>query len=566
VSWFRRDRLIALALAGALPALAQVPPAERAPAERPPLPDFLKEPAKPPVQLPPAPVVPEGRLSAALRVFVERYRVTGATAFGAEELEKVLAPWTGRMVGNEELEEARLALTRHYVAAGYVNSGAVIPDQKIERGTVEIQVIEGRLVEIVETGAHGFRPGFIRDRLALGAGPPLNVNRLQERMQILLQNPQIERINAELQPGLKPGEAVLRVDATEGKRHSVGMQYANNRSPAVGAERMELAFGFRNALGLGESWGLRVGDSDGLEDWLASVAVPVGARDTMLSLRVEENRARVIEPPFDRIDIANRSRFTEVGIAHPVWRTLSREVALGAALTRRRNASFLLGQPFAFTPGLRDGRSTVSALRLSADWTDRSAESVFAARMTLNLGIDRFGATVSDAGNPDSKFRTTLVQLQWARRLPGEQGQILLRADLQRSNDVLLPSEKLGIGGASTVRGYRENTLVKDNGAILSAEYRRAVGKFAPLGLNLGEEDGLLEVAVFFDAGAGRDENEAGGGPRRLRAFGPGVRWTPVRGALVQLYKGFALDKVAVRDPKLPDRGVHFLFAWQAQF
>src|SRR5688572_25252910 len=98
---------------------------ERGPAERPPLPGFLREVPAPRFELPPAPAFPEPRLSPSIRIFVSRFRVSGATAFPPAELEALVARHAGRVIGNDELEEARLAITRHYVAAGYINSGAV---------------------------------------------------------------------------------------------------------------------------------------------------------------------------------------------------------------------------------------------------------------------------------------------------------------------------------------------------------------------------------------------------------------------------------------------------------
>ena len=49
---------------------------------------------------------------------------------------------TGRPISSEELLAARDAVTQHYVDAGYVTSGAVVPDQKLEDGLVRIQVVE----------------------------------------------------------------------------------------------------------------------------------------------------------------------------------------------------------------------------------------------------------------------------------------------------------------------------------------------------------------------------------------------------------------------------------------
>ena len=86
------------------------------------------------------------------QVFIREIRLTGNTAFSAEELAEVTAAYTNRYLTSEDLEALRQALTVHYVQRGYLNSGAVIPDQKVTDGVVELHIVEGRLTEIDVTG------------------------------------------------------------------------------------------------------------------------------------------------------------------------------------------------------------------------------------------------------------------------------------------------------------------------------------------------------------------------------------------------------------------------------
>jgi len=552
--------VLLLPLAGTT--LAQVTGVQRGPAERPVLPGFRAEPALPGFTLPPAPLFPEARSPDMLKTVITRFRVTGSTVWPAAELEAMLARYAGRPLDSDDIEEARLALTQRYITAGYINSGAVIPDQDLRDGVLEIRIVEGRLTGIVVGGENGFRDGFIRERMALGAGQPLNLLQLQERMQVLLQNPQIERINAELAPGVRPGEAQLKLDVVEAKRNLFAFAVANNRSPSVGAERGEVQMAWRNALGLGESWGLRFGASGGQEELFANFAVPVNAYDTLLMLKYEKNDTRVVEKPFDLIDITNRSTNVEFGFGHPVVRNAAREIFLSANLVKRNNESFLLGDSFSFIPGLPDGKNTVVALRLAADWSERSADQVLAARFMLSQGLDTLGATVNP-GFADSLFTSRLVQAQWARRLGAQLGQVIVRADWQRANGALLPSEKFAVGGMQSVRGYRENALVRDHGEVLSAEYRHPVGRIQASELGSGPDDGGVELAVFADAGKSRDD---GGRAQKLSSWGLGLRWTPAAGMLAQLYKGFAQQKLVTPTTTPSDRGIHFLFSLSAPF
>lgn len=538
---------LSFAIVSIAAAQTPAPLPERGPAERPPLPGFRTEPA-PRFELPPLPAPRQPRLSAPMRIYVSRFEVSGATAFSRAELEALLAPFVGRTIGNEELEEARLALTRHYIAAGYINSGAVIPDQEVRDGVVRIDVIEGRLTRIQVGGENRFRPGFIERRIALGAGPPLDVNRLQEQMQFLLQNPQIERVNAELAPGTRPGEAVVRMDVTEAPRGTYGFALANNRSPAIGSVRGEANLAYRNPTGRGDALGARFGYGQGIRDWMASYAVPLSPREALLSMRYERIETEVVEPPFRLINIENEADYMDIGISRPVFRTVARRLDLGAILSRRTNASFLLGQPFSFTPGSADGRTVVTALRLIGDWTDRAPDRVLALRLTLSEGIDALGSTVTP-GAPDSRFTTRLAQAQLAQRLTSRGDQLILRGDWQRSNGSLLAAEKFALGGMQSVRGYRENAAVHDNGRAVSLEYRRPLVE-------------ALEGAVFTDYGEGADD----AGSTRLASLGAGLRWTPAPGVLLQLYKGFALYNPPTRTMDPQDRGLHFSAALQKSF
>lgn len=509
----------------------------------------------------------QDKLSSGLQLTVRRFEISGSSVFSASELEAEAAPFLNRPIGSEELEELRLRLTRRYVAAGYINSGALIPDQEVRDGVVAIRIVEGTLDEIAVGGAHRFEAEFIGARLRQGAGPPLNVGALQERMQLLLQNPQIERVNAELAPGERPGSSVLRVAVTEAPRHTLGLAFANHRSPSVGSERLELLGAVRNLLGRGDAWSLRLGKTRGLGDYALQGSLPLNAADTALTLRHERNNAAVIEAPFDALDIDSRSRTTEIGVRHPVFRTLRRSLTLGAELALREAETRLGGVPFSFSPGVRNGRSEVAALRLSAEWLARGRDEVFSARAVLSRGLDAFGATVNRDGTPDSRFTAALFQAQWLRRVSEAGAQLVLRADAQAADSALLPLEKFAVGGADSVRGFRENRLIRDRGWAASAEWRFPVARLPLPGLSALPEDGRVSLALFADAGRAWDKDKGGGGAgERLWGAGPGVRWDISADSYAQLYWAGLRRRAMQAGDDAQDRGVHFRLVLQKHF
>lgn len=533
-------------------------PIDRPGAARPALPPFAPA-GEPPSILPR--IAPfesdEPRLSEQLRVFVKRIRVTGATAIGAEELAAVVRPYEDRTATSEELQELRQKLTLLYVNRGYVNSGAVLPDQEVRDGVIEYRIVEGRLNEVVVTGNARLRADYVSGRIFLGAGPPLNLNELQRQLQLLQQGGLLERVNAELVPGVAPGESTLRVAVEEARPYQVVVSAGNNRSPSVGSNRGEVAFGHRNLTGRGDALGIRYGliPSTSKQDWSLDYSLPINPYDTTVFLRSNFSESIVIETPFHLLDIQSKARTKAVGVSHPLLQTPNQTFALSLAREWRTSQSFLLGQPFSFAPGIPDGRSAERVWRFAQDWLRRADDEVIAFRSTFSHGHTNATDKVAGIG-PERTFTSWLGQFQWARRFPGNGSQLLFRADLQYTGDALLTLEKFSLGGVNSVRGFRESQFLRDKGYVLSLEYRLPV---------MTSESGetRLQLAPFIDHGGGWNADATPDSPRSLTGAGVGLLWTPHKQWQAQLYLARGSRKIPQTERSWQDRGVHFLAAFQ---
>ena len=530
-------------------------PSETRPGEKPlPLPEFRK-PAPELLELPPVKPPEAGRVPLGVRVTVGKFRITGNTVISDAELAKVAAPFENRELGTAELEELRRQLTLLYVNRGYINSGAVIPDQRIAAdGVVEIRIVEGRLVRIEVEGTEHFRSSYFSDRIALHAGPPLNMGELEQGLQIRLRDPLVTSINAQLAPGERPGEAVLKAKIAEAPRYDLGASLDNKLSPSLGEAQLTLHGAMRNLYGGGDVLTADVGGAEGIPyDILVRYRAPLTAQDTTLGLYYERAKSEVVQKPFDALEITSEIESFGLQLSRPVYRSANRDLLLGASLERRTSETSLLGEPFSFSPGVENGKATVSVLRFAQDFVDRGRDQVVAARSIFSFGLDAFGSTVHDDA-PDSRFATWLVQLQWVRRF-GERGhQLHFRASGQFANDSLLPIEQFSVGGLDSVRGFRTNQLVRDNGYTASLEYRLPL--FAnPVGWR------NLQLAAFADTGGAKNKEGANPTPTRLTGIGLGLVWS--LGARYQAELYFADGRTDVPEQpghSLQDDGVHFRF------
>jgi hemolysin activation/secretion protein len=529
------------------------------PEEQPPPP--LPRPTLPP--LPPQP--PEERERLPLpRVFIRQIKITGNTVFSEEDLAAVTTAYVNRYVTSEHLEALRLALTRFYVEAGYINSGALLPDQTVTEGVITYHIIEGALTNVTVEGNRWFREGYIRKRLALDVEPPLHIGVLQDRLQRLQQDDRIERLDAELRPGVWLGESVLHVRVEEQLPFFVALEFNNYQSATVGAERGLITVAHRNLTGNGDIWSFTYGRSAGLDLQVdTSYALPLSPRDTTVGLRYQRNNSSVIEASFEPLEIESESEIFTLSLRHPVYRTLRRELALALAVERLQSKTFLLGQPFSFALGTRDGEATDTALRLSAEWHHRAQNQVFAARSRFSVGIDALGATINRSDLPDGQFFAWLGQFQWARRLETQAIELLFRLDLQLTADPLLPLEQIAVGGRYSVRGYRENQLVRDNALIASLESR------LPLIRNRRWAE-FVQLVPFVDFGEASNRQVPTPDPTTLVSVGLGLRWAATFGTVVplraqfELFWGLKLKNVETEGGDLQDQGLHFQFVLSA--
>ncbi len=509
------------------------------------------------------PVKTDGsRLSTVGEIRVNEYRFKGNTVFPDPELAEVLAPYSGRVITAEELQEAREAVTRYYVDRGYVNSGAIIPDQPVAGGVITLRVIEGRIIRMEIEGNRRLRTGYLARRLAPAVSPeagPLNIRRIQEHLRLLKQDPRVENIHAEVSPGLGLGEAVLTVTVEEARPYILGVSAGNENSPKIGAHRGEVRAGHRNLTGWGDTLRAEYGVTEGLDDWAVSYTIPLTRRETTLAVGVERSESAVVEDPFRRLDIRSKTTTYSAEIRHPFHRTLSNEFSMGLRLERRRSETSLLGEGFSFSEGVPEtGESEISVLRFSQQWVDRSLTHVLALRSAFGFGLDLFDATI-DPDKPDGRFITWLGQVQWLRRFETLDSQVLFRTDLRLSDDPLLPMEKFGVGGATTVRGYRENQMTTDNALVSSLEWRVPVFR-APLpGVSRGAADGRVRLCPFVDYGRGWNSQGTDPSPADLYSAGLGARWDISGDVRANLYWGYGFKEVPEPEEEdLQDDGFHF--------
>jgi len=518
----------------------------------------------------------EKRLSSAASVYVNKFILDGNSVFSDEDLAFIVLPYEEREISSEEVHEVKNKISLFYYSKGYVNSGAIIPDQKISDGNIRIQIIEGILPKITVTGNTWLKSHYISRRLEIATGDgkaPLNINRLQNRLKMIKQDPIVENINANLSPGLKLGEAELEVSVKEARPYFLNFEFSNSNSPSVGSYRGDVIFEHINMTGYGDKIRFKYGITEGLDTIASKYVLPINRWGSTFSLIADRSKSEVVINPFEDLRINGDTTTLGFGFKHPFYKTVSSEFLMGLNFEHRKSNTYIFDdQSFSFTTGVYNGESKVSVLRFSQEWIQRSLSQVIAARSTISIGLDILDSTdltkEPDALTqlkahenetiPKGTFATWLGQFQWIRRI--KDTQLISRLDLRLSDSPLLPIEKFAIGGRGTVRGYRENLMTPDNGLVASLEWRIPVAQWNIPLLTKNQKMGTVSLAPFFDFGWGGNRKSDQPDPRTISSVGLGARWEISENFYTELYWGYALrDIEQTTDYDLQDDGIHFL-------
>lgn len=521
------------------------------------VPDFEPDARAQPRALLPPLELPDVDRSRAAAARIEEIRVAGNTVLPPADVERVTRRFTGRSLAWTELDDLRDALTRLYLDAGYVTSGAVIPPQSVRDGVLEVQMVEGRLAAVEVENPGRLRESYVRQRLERDLGEVVQVDRLRARLVVLQRDPRIESVHAELLAGAEAGQARLRVRVVESRAWWLRVAGGNLSSPLIGEWRGDVAAGHLDVLGFGDriEGELRLGET--LRDVRVQLGLPVTSRDTLLLAFGRGTWSRIVEDPLADFDIESATETWGIAVEQPVHRTLRSQALLFAGGEWRRSRSSLLGRRFSFTPGPENGVATLAVLRLGASFEHSGSEQALALRSQLSIGLDALGATSHPGDVPDGQFVAWLNQLNYVRRLPFHDVEAALRGELQLSPDPLLGLEQFALGGTDSLRGFRRNQLVRDDGVVGSAELRIPV----PLP-ELGAERPQLALVPFVDAGHGWNVGRPGSQRDTLVSVGLGLRADLLGSLHLAVYWGEPLAGGTHGSGSLQDSGVSLEVIW----
>ena len=425
----------------------------------------------------------------AVTITVTHFVFTGNTLLAEDQLAAVTAGFINRPLSFTELQKAAAAVADRYRQAGWVVR-AYLPKQEIDRGSVIIQIIEGRFGRIHLDGSEPTRlklPTALRTIEARQKqGAPINADAIDRAVMLLDDLPGVAATST-FREGEQEGETDLVLKLADTPVFLGNVELDNTGSRATGRERVALTAYLDSPLGFGEQLAANVVHTEGSDYARLGLTVPVGVDGLRVGLNGSRLDYRVITPENKLLDIRGIADTAGIEASYPIIRSRAANLSLAAAFERK-----------AFDNWTNTGSSNRYHINVATGTLAGNSFDGFGGNGANNASIgftaghvDLTGSAnqAADAASSQTaghyqKLKLTLSRNQTVTDNISVYGQYLY----QVASKNLDSSEKLTLGGASGVRAYPSGEGSGADGHLLTLEARVRL----PEGVNL---------TLFHDAG-----------------------------------------------------------------
>lgn len=446
---------------------------------------------------------------------IKTIELKGADALSEGERQRLLKPFLNQCLGVPQLNQLLKVITDHYLEKGLVTSRAYLPQQDLSSGHLQVLVVEGRL-----EGLKGAENSQLSDReLAMAfpgkTGDLLNLREMEQMVDQLNRLPS-NRAQMALTPGQNIGGSEVRVNNAPQKPWRAGLSRHNDGQKSTGEQQWGASLDWDSPLGLADQLVLR-GGHDAVSDHqktsrngMLYYNLPFGWWNLSYTYSESEYRALGQANGFN-FKQSGDSQNHQVRLERVVHRDAVSKTSLNTGLSYLRTNNFI-----------EDSKLAESSNRISeAQFGINHGRRIGNAFVNLDLGLQQ-GIGALDAqgdhepgpGLPDARYRKYTATLSYLQpfMLGGESFSFSSLMTGQRSEDVLFSPQRMSLGGLSSVRGYKDQTLSGDSGGYwrndlrwsrpVAVEWLRPV--FAEYGTSLGYDQGVIRGNRYNGSEHGR--------------------------------------------------------------
>jgi hemolysin activation/secretion protein len=478
------------------------------------------------------------------KVLIKKIKVEGVTLLPQKQVDSVVSGFEGKELSMSAMQKVADLVTDEYRKNGYVTSRAYLPPQTVEKGTLLIRVVEGKLGKLEIQGNRFFKTSLLKKKINIPAGSSFNYSSLQKSLTYINEHPD-RTAKAVLSPGEAPGTTDILVDVKDRLPIHAGIEYDNYGSRYIGRNRGTLFIEDNNLLGFDDRAYIRLQrtESSHLKMMTGGYIFPLG-NTIKLGAYGFQSKTR-LGKEFEDLDARGKANIWGLFYNQDLVDTENVDIAFHAGFDYKNIKNYLLGE--------ENSEDDLRIFKAGVDFdvSDKWGRTIITSE--LDAGLPNFWGSMSSHDSHSSrsgyggKFFKGVFNIFRLQPMPFS-SDILFKNTAQFTNDVLVASEQFQIGGATSVRGYSPAEQVGDKGIYSSVEWSFPP-YFVPksLGLPLTKEKvyDTVRIVGFFDWATAHSNKTLAGEKKHqtLKGAGVGVRLNVKDNVSFRIEFGYPIGK-----------------------
>jgi len=475
-----------------------------------------------------------------VKVFIKQIIVDGNSLLPDSVLRAVLAPFENKELSFEDAKNVAMALTNEYRKRGYFLAQAYVPYQRITKGVLQINVIEGKLGKVVVRGnkhystkyiLYSFRPATEHNTLRYDS--------LEKYIMLLNENTDLH-VAAVLQPGEAPGTTDVVLNVTDSAPSHLDGDFNNFGTITGGQHQPSLTYSAGNLITEGSNFTVTPlfpypNKSTDLTHPIVSAnySMPINNLGTKMTASYSSADVR-LGAELDVLNVVGNTNIVGVGMSQALSRSDSHSSNMTATFYSKSSHNFVLN-----TQTSRDVLREI-AVGYNINWVSGSGSNLYDATFTKGLGTLFGGETNYDplssnpgTGDDFSKMNMDIYRFQSL----GSGILMILKGSGQYAFNALVSPEQYLAGGSESIRGYRPAEIVGDSGWNGTLEFRIPV---------FTRPKSNLQFEIFSDMGSEYTRLVSPGtlNSKSLWGGGFGFRMNSGDNTAIRLELGFPLTPV----------------------
>lgn len=386
------------------------------------------------------------------------------------DFDAAVQPYIGQPVTMKSLAELTRSIVAYFRDHDRPVVNVFVPEQSITSGYVQLVVVISRVEKVDATGARYFSNSFLKAQVRLRPEDEISGSQLNSDLAWINRNPFLQS-DILMAPGNTPGTTDLLLRTQDRFPLRVYAGYEDSGNQFTGDDRILTGFNYGNLFGIGQQLSYQFTSGTNVNKFTAhsgTYVIPLPWRHVLTFFGSYSNSSASLGPDLStggvnwqvsgryEIPLPGTDHFTESVTGGFDFKRSNTDLIFGVASVSNVFTDvdqFVLG----YQAGYQDDYGSTSA-SATGFWSPGG--------LSNNNDNTDYMAT---RGGARTNYAYAQFTLNRVTRLPYD-FTWTVRGEVQQADANLLPSEQLGLGGYTTVRGYDERESNGDNGFLVSTE------------------------------------------------------------------------------------------------